>query len=92
MSYAELGRSEEAIAAADRAARTSQNPVILAQIASAYALAGNKNKARAMLGGLEAQVRQRYICGFNVACVYATLGEKEHAFSWLEKAYRDRSD
>ena len=92
MSYAELGRSEEAIAAADRAARTSQNPVIVAQIASAYALAGNKNKARAMLGGLEAQVRQRYVCGFNVACVYATLGEREHAFSWLEKAYRDRSD
>jgi eukaryotic-like serine/threonine-protein kinase len=92
MSYAELGRPEEAIAAADRAVRTSQNPVILAQIASAYALAGNKNKARAMLGGLEGQVRQRYICGFNVACVYATLGEREHAFTWLEKAYRDRSD
>ena len=45
-----------------------------------------------MLGGLEAQVSQRYICGFNVACVYATLGEREQAFTWLEKAYRDRSD
>jgi TolB-like protein/Tfp pilus assembly protein PilF len=92
MSYGELGRPEEAIAAADRAVRTARNPVFLAQIASAYALAGNKNKARALLGGLEAQVRQRYICGFNVACVYATLGEKEQAFTWLEKAYRDRSD
>jgi eukaryotic-like serine/threonine-protein kinase len=92
MSYGELGRPEEAIAAADRAVRTTRNPVVLAQIASAYALAGNKNKARAMLAGLQAQVRQHYICGFNVACVYATLGEREQAFTWLEKAYRDRSD
>lgn len=92
MSYGELGRGEEAIAAADRAVKKTQNPVFLAQIASAYALAGNKNKARAMLIGIEAQARERYICGFNVACVYATLGEGEPAFTWLEKAYRDRSD
>ena len=66
--------------------------MVLAQIASAYALAGNKNKATALLTSIEAQVRQRYVCGFNVACVYAGLGEKEQAFTWLEKAYRDRSD
>jgi hypothetical protein len=66
--------------------------VVLAQIASAYALAGNKNKATALLTSIEAQVRQRYVCGFNVSRVYASLGEKEQAFTWLEKAYRDRSD
>jgi hypothetical protein len=66
--------------------------VVLAQIASAYALAGNKNKATALLTSIETQVRQRYVCGFNVSCVYASLGEKEQAFTWLEKAYRDRSD
>ena len=92
MSYGELGRHEEAIAAGDRAAKKSQNPPYLAQIASAYALAGNTNKARALLAGIEAQVRQHYVCGFNVACVHAALGEKEEAFTWLEKAYRDRSD
>jgi hypothetical protein len=45
-----------------------------------------------MLTGIEAQARERYVCGFNVACVYAAMGDKEEAFSWLEKAYRDRSD
>jgi eukaryotic-like serine/threonine-protein kinase len=92
LSYGELGRPADAIAAADRALKTKQHPVVLAQLASAYALAGNKSKARSLLAGLEAQVRQRYVCGFNVACVYATLGEKDEAFQWLEKAYRDRSD
>lgn len=92
MSYAELGRSEDSIAAADRALKSVRNPLFLAQTASAYAMAGKKDTARAMLGGIEAQARQRYICGFNVACVYATLGENEQAFAWLEKAYLARSD
>ncbi len=92
LSYAELGRPQEALAAADRAVKSTQNPVILSQAAAAYALAGSKDKARAMLPGIEGQARKRYVCGFNVACLYSVLGDKEQAFAWLEKAHRDRSD
>ncbi len=92
LSYAELGRREDAVAAADRAKESTRNPVFLSFVAAAYGLAGKKNKARAVLDGVERQARQRYVCGFNVACVYAVLGDKEQAFAWLEKAYRDRSD
>jgi hypothetical protein len=70
----------------------SRNPVILAQTAAAYALAGRPDKARAMLPAIEGEARERYVCGFNVACVYAALGDKAHAFSWLWKAYLARSD
>jgi len=92
LSYAELGRSQEALAAADRALKSTQSPVILSQVAAAYALAGNKEKARAMLPGIEGQARQRYVCRFNVACIYSVLGDKERALAWLAKAYRERSD
>lgn len=92
LSYAELGQSEQAVAAADRSVKSTQNPVILSQAAAAYALAGRKDKARAMLAGIEDQARKRYVCGFNVACLYSVLGDKEQAFAWLEKAHRDRSD
>ncbi|HLZ49266.1 MAG TPA: winged helix-turn-helix domain-containing protein [Candidatus Acidoferrum sp.] len=92
LSYAELGRRDQALAAADRAVSSARNPVILSQIAAAYALAGRADKARAMVGGIEAQARERYVCGFNVACLYSVLGEKDQAFAWLEKAYRERSD
>jgi TolB-like protein/DNA-binding winged helix-turn-helix (wHTH) protein/Flp pilus assembly protein TadD len=92
LSFAELGRSEQAVAAADRAVKSARSPVFLAQIASAYAMAGKKDTARTMLSTIEAQARQRYICGFNVACVYATLGDNERAFAWLENAYLARSD
>jgi hypothetical protein len=76
----------------ERAEKSSQNPVILLQVAAAYALAGRKDKARAMISGIEGQARERYVCGFNVACLYAALGDKDQAFGWLEKAHRDRSD
>jgi eukaryotic-like serine/threonine-protein kinase len=92
LSYAELGQSEQAIAAADRAVKSTQNPVILSHAAAAYALAGRKDKARAMIPGIEGQARERYVCGFNVASLYSVLGEKEQALAWLEKAHRDRSD
>src|SRR5260221_9205525 len=68
LSLAELGRREEAIAAADRAVRSTQNPIILAEVASVYAMAGKKETARAMITSIVAQAHERYICGFNVAC------------------------
>lgn len=94
LASAQLGRPQEAIAAADRAIKMkyAQNPVILAQLASVYALAGSPDTARAMLSRILEQAGKRYICGFNVACVYATLGDKEQAFAWLDKAYLARSD
>lgn len=92
LSRIEQGKNEEAVAAADRGMKVARNPVILAQLAYVYARAGMKEKARTILKGLEAQVKQRYVCGFNVACLYVGLGDKERAYAWLEKAYRDRSD
>lgn len=92
LSRIEQGRREEAVAAADRGIKAARNPVILAQFAYVYARAGMREKALTILKGLEAQVKQRYVCGFNVACLYVGLNEKEQAYGWLEKAYRDRSD
>ncbi len=92
LSYAELGQPEQALAAADRAIKSTQNPVLLSQIAAAYALAGRKDKARGLINEVEAQAQKRYLCGFNVACLYSALGEKEQAFAWLDRAFLARSD
>ena len=92
LSLAMLGRTDVAIVAADRAVKSTHNPVILSQVAAAYAIAGKKDKAGSMLSEIEAKAHERYICGENVACVYASLGDKEKAFVWLERAYLARSD
>jgi hypothetical protein len=77
---------------ANQVLKATKQPLFLAQMASVYAMAGEKEKARTMLSGIEAQARERYVCGFNVACVYGALVDKERAFDWLEKAYLARSD
>jgi hypothetical protein len=33
---------------------------------------------------------QRYVAPYNVAIIYAGLGEKDKPFSWIERAYNDR--
>ena len=91
LAYAELGRRDEALAVARRAEATIKNPTLLAQTASAYAVAGDKRRAYALLGKVLAQANRRYVCGMNVAAVYSTLGDKDQTMAWLEKAYRDRS-
>ncbi|HKD92861.1 MAG TPA: winged helix-turn-helix domain-containing protein [Terriglobales bacterium] len=91
LAYAELGRRNEALVIADRAAASARVPSQVAQAASAYALAGSKQRAHELLGQLVAQANQHYLCGMNVAAVYSVLGEKDDAMAWLEKGYRDRS-
>lgn len=91
LSYAELGRQKDALAVADRAATSARVPSQVAQTASAYALAGDKQRARALLRQLIAQAKQRYLCGMNVGAVYSVLGDKDNAMASLEKGYRDRS-
>lgn len=92
LDYAELGERDPALAAADHALISERDPTILAKIAAAYALAGKKSKARAVLGGVEVQGQKRYVCGFNIAGAYSVLGDREQAFAWLNKAVLSRSD
>ena len=91
LAYAELGRRDEALAVARRAEASAKVPSTVAQTASAYALAGDEQRARVLLGQLVAQANQRYLCGMNVAAVYSVLGDKGDAMAWLQKGYRDRS-
>lgn len=91
LAYAASGRPDKAVAVADRAVATTDNPADLPETASAYGLAGDKRRANAVLARILAQGHQHYLCGMRVAAVYSVLGEKDNAMAWLEKAYRDRS-
>ncbi len=60
--------------------------------AATYALLGQKAKARDLLLELEAE-SERLHTGqllLGIAQVHATLGEKDEAFTWLEKAFQNR--
>src|SRR5262249_23984980 len=36
--------------------------------------------------------KTRYICAYEVAAAYASLGETDRAFEWFRKAVQDRSE
>ncbi len=63
-------------------------------LAATYAAAGQAAEARRQLTGcvLRLQQQKRYIRPGWVAEVYANLGDKDEAITWLERGYREHDD
>jgi DNA-binding winged helix-turn-helix (wHTH) protein/TolB-like protein/Flp pilus assembly protein TadD len=71
--------------------RHSLAPGSYGDIAQAFALSGRHEEARAELQRLLNVSKERHVQALDIATVYASLGEKEHTFDWLERAFQDRS-
>lgn len=56
-----------------------------------YAVSGKKAEALAIINELQRLSERQYVPADRVAIIYAGLGEKDQAFSWLEKAYEEHS-
>jgi TolB-like protein/Flp pilus assembly protein TadD len=84
------GRLHEAIASLEKAVSLSQGSYFQALLGRAYGLAGEKAKAQGILGGLKALSLQRYVSPFDIAVVYAGLGDLPSAFQWFDRAYEER--
>jgi TolB-like protein/Tfp pilus assembly protein PilF len=90
--YLAKGMYREAIAESENyLALTPHNPAAVASLAYTHARAGEGSQALQLLDELTALSKQRYVPSYLFALVYAGLGEKDHAFAWLEKAYEERS-
>jgi serine/threonine protein kinase/tetratricopeptide (TPR) repeat protein len=59
-------------------------------LARAYALSGQTEKARDALAKLLQWAGNHYVSPNVVADVYCALGDREHVFEYLEKAYEER--
>lgn len=84
---------QEAIAELQNAVSLSgRSPVMLAALGHAYAISDKPGEARKLLEGLDKLSKQRYVPSYNIAEIYAGLGEKDRAFELLQKAYTERTD
>ena len=89
--YEQKGMYREAIEEFTKARDLSEgNSETIASLGHAYALSGRQNAARNVLEELQRQSQKSYVPPYNIAMIYAALGEKDHALDWLEKGYEAR--
>jgi TolB-like protein/Flp pilus assembly protein TadD len=82
---------EKAITEYETARAISEDSRILALIAHANGLSGNKAEPAKTLEQLKARSQQRYVSAFSFCLVYLGLGDKEKAIDLLEQSLRDRA-
>jgi TolB-like protein/DNA-binding winged helix-turn-helix (wHTH) protein/Tfp pilus assembly protein PilF len=81
----------EAIAEFQKAIELSPGSAAFsANLAYAYAISGNKDKAKVILNDLRNQSHPDSSNSPQIALVYVGLGENDQAFAFLEKAHKDR--
>jgi TolB-like protein/Flp pilus assembly protein TadD len=86
------GRQAEAIAEAERALeQLGREPMVLTDLAFAYAVGGRPAEARRVLAEVERLPREVYVPPTDLAAVYGALGEVDRAFAALEQAFSDRT-
>ncbi len=87
------GKKEAAVAQLRKGLELSPGSLsFLAFLGNAEARTGNRAEAMKILERLTELSKQRYIPAYYFAIVHAGLGQKEQAFTELEKAYQERSD
>jgi adenylate cyclase len=90
LTYSSLGQHVEAIRTAERARTLDPEEYFtLVTLGYAYGRAGKRAEAEQALRALRAKPE---VSPYDVAMVYAGLGDKERAFEMLEKAVEQRDD
>jgi TolB-like protein/Tfp pilus assembly protein PilF len=87
-----VGRSDEAITALDKAVSLSGgSPAVIGTLVSAYAQSGRRTEALRLVGELKRRQRRNYVPAEAFVDAYLGLGERDQAFAWLDRAYREHS-
>lgn len=89
--YEQKGKLPEAIAEFQSALELDKNTEIWSGLGHAYAVSGKKAEALKVIDHLKELSAHDYVPPYNVAVIYAGLGDKDQAFAWLEKAFTERS-
>jgi tetratricopeptide (TPR) repeat protein len=90
--YLRKGEYPKAIAEAQKLMSLGVVPRALRDLAMAYALSGQTDKARETLSKFYEAIGDGYFSPVRVAQVYCALGDRERVFEYLEKAYEERDE
>jgi len=62
-----------------------------AGLARGYVAAGRRTEALKIISDLRQLSKQRYVSAYGITQTYIALGDFDHAWAWLEKAFEERS-
>lgn len=85
----EKGMYKEAI---NEFLKQGDSPHSLGHLGNVYARAGNVAEAHKIIAKLIQHVQKNEVGRYEIALVYAGLGDKDDAFAWLEEAYKTHSE
>jgi len=92
LTYQQQGRFSDAVVELSKARELNdQSAVPQAELAHAYAMSVQTAKARQTLNEVLALAKTRYVDPYELALVYAALGDNDEAFARLGQAYAERS-
>jgi len=90
--YEQKGMLKEATVELEQAVNLSGSGAIyLASLAHAYGVAGRRNDALQVIRRLEKLAAGQQVSSYDMALAFMGMDDKDHAFSWLERAASDHA-
>ncbi|PYV97699.1 MAG: hypothetical protein DMG86_17915 [Acidobacteria bacterium] len=88
--YAQNGMYQEAVGERQKVLTLSGNPDLAASVGEDFRKSGYPGVLQSWLEGLKEVSKRQYVPPYNIAVIYAQLGDKTQALAWLEQAYKQR--
>ena len=88
--YLYKGMYQEAVAEFRKATTPADRRRAMGNVAVALIRSGQRAEAMEILNQLKAEVANGNVSPYAVSLVYATLGDKEEALTWMERTIADR--
>ena len=89
--YWRLGNQDAFVADLTMVMKKSGRPERAEAFAAGYRKAKLKGAYTALIELLKDESQKEYISPYEIAVDYAAMGDRDHTFEWLEKAYAERS-
>lgn len=89
--YVATGDTALAVTTIERMRLDAMDPQALAVAGYVYSKAGDQDQAVDILHEFERRTKHGNVSALNFAQIYASLGQHEQAFEWLEKALDERA-
>jgi hypothetical protein len=89
--YWHLGNQDAFTTDAVMAMKKEGRPEEAEAFAAGYKKAKLKGASTALIEVLQNESQKEYVSPYEIAMNYALMGDRDHAFAWLEKGYEERS-